>query len=434
MILGGSRAQSEQIYRALAEAIVDGRGRFCSDAATITRLLKTEASYENCSRVAILAASPSSFRRAQVASLKLDEVEEMIPDICESALGMAMELRGCRASLLTTSIWHRLGGPMSSSVERDRGGEFPIFTYCIFEVLERCPEERSGVTLEDCPDYPLFTWCHEDGDLHPLRRPKAKCSRDHYAIDSFIQKLRGVSVLVFASDYLCRGSWPESAWFPQFLEADNVMLDAEFDPALPVRITVDSGVFTGAVFLQVRTASSGCCLHCDEQVNVFANYLAQGRTAEASALAISSFADELCGSARRRISTDSAGGTRNPVGPTVIAEYQRNGLVGKRDLLQWPKCHGCVTDGLGLIENLVRSADGNVRLIVHPRCKHLIAAMRSYARTRRAGQWMDYTADPQHPHEDPIDALRGGLNLMLREGLTPQQGFIRAKAECLLSS
>jgi hypothetical protein len=111
-----------------------------------------------------------------------------------------------------------------------------------------------------------------------------------------------------------------------------------------------------------------------------------------------------------------------------------NGLVGKRDLLQWPKCHGCVTDGLGLIENLVRSADGNVRLIVHPRCKHLIAAMRSYARTRRAGQWMDYTADPQHPHEDLIDALRGGLNLMLREGRTPQQGFIRAKAECLLSS
>jgi hypothetical protein len=87
-----------------------------------------------------------------------------------------------------------------------------------------------------------------------------------------------------------------------------------------------------------------------------------------------------------------------------------------------------VTDGLGLIENLVRSADGTVRLIVHPRCKHLSAALRSYARARRAGQWMDYPADPQHPHEDLIDALRGGLKLMLPEGRKSQQGFTRAKA------
>src|SRR5271157_3291894 len=242
MILGGSRAQSEQTYRALAEAIVDGRGRFGSDAATITRLLKTEASYENCSRVAILAASPSSFRRARVASLKLDEVEEMVPNIRESALGMAMELRGCRASLLMTSTWHRLGGPMSSSVERDRGGEFPVFTYCIFEVLERCPEERSGVDLENCQHCPLLTWCHEDRDADPLGRPKAKRSRGHYAIDALIQKVKGVSARVFASDYLCQGPRAEGVWFTQFDEVDNCSPAAEFDPALPVHISVDSGV------------------------------------------------------------------------------------------------------------------------------------------------------------------------------------------------
>jgi len=428
MILGGSRAQSEQIYRALTEAIVNGRGKFGSDAGTITRLLKTEASYENGSRVAILAASPTSVRGPHVPSLKLDEVDEIDPEIRESALGMAMEIRGCRSSVLMTSTWHRVGGPMSSLVDRGRGGEFPVFTYCIFEVLERCPQERSGVNLENCPGCPLLPWCHEDRDLDPLGRPKAKRSHGHYAIDSLIQKVRGVSARVFASDYLCRGPRAEGAWFTQYLEADNVTPDAEFDSSLPVHIAIDSGVFTGAVFLQVRTAARGGGPHGEQRVNVFADYLAEGQTAEACALAIGSLADQFRGSARRQISTDSAGGARNPVGPTVIAEYQRCGLVGAGGILQWPKYPGCVTDGLRLIENLVRSADGTVRLIVHPRCKHLNAAMRSYARARRAGQWMDYPADPQHPHEDLVDALRGGLRLMLPEGRTVQQGFIRAKA------
>ena len=168
---------------------------------------------------------------------------------------MAMELRGQRASVLMTSTWHRLGGPMSTLIERGRGGEFPVFTYCIFEVLERCPESRSGPNLENCPACPLMPWCHEDRDADPQGRPKAKRSRGHYAIDSLIQKVKGVSPRVFASDYLCRGPRAEGVWFTQYDEADNVT------PSTPsstrrcrCHIAVDSGVFTGAVFFQVREA------------------------------------------------------------------------------------------------------------------------------------------------------------------------------------
>jgi hypothetical protein len=426
-ILGGSRAQSEQIYNALTEAIIDGKGIFGGDGEAIRRLLRTEATYANGSRVAILAASPTSVRGPHVPSLKLDEVDEIDPDIRESALGMAMEIRGQRASVLMTSTWHRLGGPMSTLVERGRAGEFPVHTYCIFEVLERCPESRSGKDLENCPSCPLMPWCHEDRDADPLGRPRAKRSRGHYAIDSLIQKVKGVSPRVFASDYLCRGPRAQGVWFTHFDEADNVSADAEFDPALPYHVAVDSGVFTGAVFFQVRGAGRGGPAD-GEMVAVFAEYLAEGQPAEACALEIVSLAGRLCGRARRTVSTDSAGGARNPVGPTVIAEYQRCGLVGDGGIRQWPKYPGCVTDGLGQIENLVRSAAGTVRLTVHPRCKHLSAAFRSYSRARRGGQWMDYPADPQHPHEDLIDALRGGLKVALAEGGRGHEGFARARA------
>jgi hypothetical protein len=427
-ILGGSRAQSEQIYKALKEAIIDGRGTYGSDAKSIAKLNKGEGVYNNGSRVSILAASPTSVRGPHVPSLKLDEVDEIDSDIRESAMGMAMEIRGSRASVLMTSTWHRLGGPMSSLVERGRAGEFPLYTYCIFEVLERCPEERSGANLENCPKCPLVAWCHEDRDSDPKGRPKAKRSRGHYAIDSLIQKVKAVSGRVFASDYLSRGPKAQGVWFTQYDEADHVRIDAEFDPALPYHIAVDSGVFTAAVFFQLRSSPRGAAHAADYQVNVFAEYLAEGQSAEACALEIRNMAEELCGSARRSVSTDSAGGARNPVGPTVIAEYLRCGLVGDGGIRQWPKYPGCVTDGLGLIENLVRSADGTVRLVVHPRCTHLNAAFCSYDRARRAGQWMDYPADPQHPHEDLIDALRGGLKLMLPECPTPQQGLSRARA------
>lgn len=423
-ILGGSRAQSEQIYRAIRDVVVEGAGAFGGDEESIQRLLKTESIYANGSRVSILAASPTSVRGPHVASLKLDEIDEIDPDIREAALGMAMDLRGVRASVLMTSTWHKLVGPMADLVEQGRAGAFPVDTYCVFEVLERCPASRSGPNLEKCPECPLFAWCHEDRDQDPKGRPKAKRSNGHYGIDALIQKVKAVSSRVFASDYLCRSPSAQGIWFARFDEADNVSDDAEFDPSLPVHISIDSGVFTAAVFFQVRPAAAGE----PARVHVFAEFLAEGRTAESCALEIREIAEKRCGAAARFVSTDSAGGARNPVGPTVLAEYERCGLVGETGIQAWPKYPGCVTEGLSLIEGLVRSADGSARLTIHPRCQHLIGAFLSYARARRAGQWMDYPADPQHPHEDLIDAVRGGLRVALPDGASPAKPLRRIRA------
>src|SRR5262249_28835497 len=80
-ILGGSRAQSEQVYRALREAVYEGEGEEGSDAGTIAKLMKGEALYHNGSDVAILAASSTSVRGPHVPSLKLDEVDEIPSDL-----------------------------------------------------------------------------------------------------------------------------------------------------------------------------------------------------------------------------------------------------------------------------------------------------------------------------------------------------------------
>ena len=54
---------------------------------------------------------------------------------------------------------------------------------------------------------------------------------------------------------------------------------------MPVHLAVDTGVFTGAVFFQVRPEAGRTTGTVDE-VHVFADYLAEGRSAEANARAI----------------------------------------------------------------------------------------------------------------------------------------------------
>lgn len=413
-ILGGSKSQSLQIFEALSQAVVDGAGPGGHDRHAIRRLLTDKAVYRNGSQVAILAASRTSVRGPHVASLRLDEVDEIDPDLRESSLGMCMSMRGVPAAVGLTSTWHRVGGPMAELVERGKNAEFPAWTTCTFDVLERCPPGRSGpyvggdALYELCPGCALRPWCHSERDRNG-GRALAKLAHGHYAIGSLIQKAKSVSRRTFDADYLCKGPKADGLWFTGWDESANVTPDAEYDPALPVHLSVDSGVFTGAVFFQTRTGPDG-----DRSVHVFADYLAEGRTAETAARELLALAGTHCGGRHEKVSTDTAGGARNPVGPSVLEEYRRVGLRGRFGLDCWPV--GPVADSLALLEGLIRSADGTVSLTVHPRCKALITALANYRRAKRGGQWQDYPADPAHPHEDMIDALRGGLKVEMPEG------------------
>jgi len=242
---GRQSRQSEQVYRALKEAVFDGCGPAGSDSDTIDRLLDEEAVYKNGSDVSILSASSKSVRGPHVPSLKLDEVDEIPSELREAAMGMCMERHGSRASVIMTSTWHRVDGPMSGLLDRAHAGEFPLFTFCAFEVLERCSVKRSGPHMENCPRCPLVNWCH---DVPPGVAPKAKRSDGHYAIDSLIQKVHSTSARVFESDYLCKGPRSDGLWFPRFSSDKHVSPNAEYDQRLPVHIAIDSGVFTGAIF------------------------------------------------------------------------------------------------------------------------------------------------------------------------------------------
>lgn len=232
---------------------------------------------------------------------------------------------------------------------------------------------------------------------------------------------------------LLQGLWVagEGIWFDTFDPEIHVTPAAEYDRNLPVYVSIDCGVQTGAIIYQFVENGT--------KVHVIGDYLRESPNGETTPAQIN--AERILevlyrvapGHYHRIVSCDAAGDSRQPVGPTIISEYERFGLTGSdRQIQRWPKFAGCITDGLNLIEAFMGGGQGEfavpASLFINPRCKALKAAFESYRRAKRQGQWMDYPEDPQHPHEEMIDALRGGLKVIAPEGRRPQPHFYRRPA------
>jgi hypothetical protein len=142
---------------------------------------------------------------------------------------------------------------------------------------------------------------------------------------------------------------------------------------------------------------------------VFADYIAEGLYSAANAQAIREKAAVLPHRGRHdRIRLDPASSAQTGIGPSAFGEFAR--ILGERVTARAPG--GSVLDGLDLIEILLETDC----LWIHPRCVHLIAAFRNYARAVRGGEIQNAPADDQSPWEDSLDALRYGIRDRFPEG------------------
>lgn len=205
----------------------------------------------------------------------------------------------------------------------------------------------------------------------------------------------------------------EGSWFV-VSESKHVSLAAEYDPGRPIVLGVDAGTSrtTGAVYLQTERIDA-----YRMRFNVFSEYLAVDSFSGTNADEIR---DKLpAGSWTAQIWIDPAARARTSIGPAAFGEYQR--VFGDRLLNPAPSWS--VTDGLDMLSGLMERGD----LLIHPRCTHLIEALKSYQRARSGGQWLDVPAGNQSPHEDMCDALRYAVVGHWPEGrkLGPKLAYVK---------
>jgi hypothetical protein len=240
----------------------------------------------------------------------------------------------------------------------------------------------------------------------------------------------------------------DGAWFQSFDPTRHVTKGAEYEPGYPVHLAIDCGVsrHVAAVWFQVRPVRYVPALALPDRgearvtpggwvlppavplaaehglrsvITVFGDFHAEGLYSEAAARAIVAHGRTLpgCGGTADVVRLDPAASARTGIGPTAYSEFER--VFGPL-LSRWPSHR--VTDGLDQLEVLLDQGC----LLLHPRCTALKAAFQNYARRRTpGGDWQDEPADPQHPHEDLLDALRGGVRDRFPEGRIEQPGRLR---------
>ena len=241
----------------------------------------------------------------------------------------------------------------------------------------------------------------------------------------------------------------DGAWFASFDASRHVSEAAEYEPGYPVHLAIDCGVsrHVAAVWFQVRPVRYVPSLALPDRlepehlegkgfrrppaiplraehglrstVAVFGDFHCEGLYSEAAARAIVAHGQTLpgCGGRPDLVRLDPAASARTGIGPTAYSEFER---VFGSILARWPSHR--VTDGLDQLEVLLDQGC----LLLHPRCAHLKSAFQNYARRRSpGGEWLDEPLDPQHPHEDLMDALRGGVRDRFPEGRIEQPGRLR---------
>ncbi len=444
-ILGGSLDQSEKMYEYLTRK---WDGAFAGLLAREPTARRTEL--VNGSAIEVLTQSARSVRGQRVHRLKCDEVDEFLPAVWQAAQfvtqsGHGSDGRWIPAQMEVFSTMHRPFGPMAELVDRLSPGDTPrgvsherkrggrsltvaasdddgashsapaLLTWCLWEVIEPCPPERS------CSRCPLWADCEG----------RARQAEGYLPIDDAIAQKARSSREAWQAEMLCLRPRADHLVFAQFDPARHVGPVA-YAPSLPLYRTLDFGYANPFVCLWVqvegdcgvRSADFGLArgarvtsperergvgLDTDVDLSrvrlrVIAEYVARER-------AIADHAREIA--ARDpgpvvRTFGDPAGWQRSDV--TGTGPCQELARLGIR--VRTPRAG--ILEGVELVRRLlkprpVRGLDpfrgGQAGLVIDPSCRWLIRAFQEYHWDESSeGRRSERPAKDGADH--PIDALR----------------------------
>jgi len=453
-ILGGSLDQSERMYKYLLRK---WDGAFAGLLAREPTARRTEL--VNGSGVEVLTQSPRSVRGHRVHRLKCDEVDEFLPEVWQAAQFVTQSGHGrdgawIPAQMEVFSTMHRPFGPMAELVDRLSPGDTPrgvtsperkrgdrsltvaasndtvaasdddgashsapvLLVWCLWEVIEPCPPERS------CSRCPLWPDCEG----------RAREAEGYLPIDDAIAQKARSSREAWEAEMLCLRPRADRLVFAEFDTARHVAPVA-YNPSLPLYRTLDFGYANPFVCLWVQVEGEASAridaapgengpergVGLDSNVDlsrvrlrVVAEYVARERAIADHARAI---AARDPGPVMATFG-DPAGWQRSDVtGTGACQELARLGIR-----VRTPRAG--ILEGVELVRRLLKPRPGGAEgLVIDPSCRWLTRAFQEY-------HW-DESPDgrrSERPAKDgadhPIDAMR-----YLVTGLFLRRGTLRER-------
>jgi hypothetical protein len=370
-ILGGSLEQSMKMWEHL---MVDA-DRWLGGSMKGKRGSRGFA-LKNGSRVGVLTQSERAVRGLRVQKLRCDEVEMFDRGVWEAAQLVTKSIRGrgsgfgvqdeegkirVRGAVEALSTCHSAGGMMEGLIENAEGRGARVIKWCLMEVLERCPAERV------CGSCPLWEECGG--------RAKRVCD-GFVSIDDAIGMKRRVSRETWESEMLCLRPSRRGAVFATFDVGRHVREEmpaaagSEAGGSVTLMGERRAGLYLGIDFgfrnpfvcLWVWRDRWGRSFVIDEYVKAeveLDRHLAEIRS-------------RVRWGEVRRVGCDPAGSARNEqTGESSVNRLRAAGFK--------VACRGSlIQDGLEMIRAGLCSGTGEATLFIHPRCKQLVQAMRTY--------------------------------------------------------
>lgn len=366
-ILAASKDQAQRLYGYLLSFLDKGFMRF-----VVGKPSASGCQFVNGTRIWTLAHSAADVRGRHLHKLRCDEIELFEPEIFQAAQYTAKSGSDLVGAVEMFSTFHQPYGIMRTLLDQSAATGLRLFRWCIWEVIERCLPDRS------CSRCKLSSDCGG----------KARQAAGFFRIDDCIRLLSRVSRAGFESEMLCRRPRSQRCVFAEFDPAVHIA-PLSYRPDLPLYRAIDFGFVNPFVCLWLQTDRQGRIFVLDEYVQrgktVTENakqVLAQTPCAEAS---VSGTFCDPAGAQRSDLTGSSA--IRQLAAAGIVATYRKSGIV----------------EGIEKIRAALKTADGAHRLIIDPKCRHLIDALQGYRYPDNGASELPLK-DGVYDH--PIDALR----------------------------
>lgn len=344
-VLGGSFDQSDRLADYIRD-MLEHRSSLLDGTPTRQRVKLVGGS-----EIRMLAQSQRAVRGQHVQKIRCDEVDLFDSEVWRAVQFATRSSGKSRGSIEVLSTLHRSGGLMEKLVNDSlrpqdgaASGGYGLVRWCLWEVIERCPPERT------CRDCPLEEDC----------RGVAKEGCGFFRIDDAIAIKARSSRAAWEAEMLCLGAQRDWLVFSEFGSARHVCA-VEYCADWPLYRAIDFGYRSPMVCLWIQVTPGG-------RVHVLDEYVKQRQ-------AIPQHAQEILRRDPAPVQAtyvDPAGRQKESTSGAACTEM----LAAAGIACTWRG--SSIAEGLELIRSALAPACGAPTLAIHPRCTGLIDAFNNY--------------------------------------------------------